>query len=174
MAQRGKGTSRKGDTHIGNQLNDLRARMDHLELQMLDFNGDESERVIDRMHHLEEQTRENCRHLLQIMAKRGALVGEQLETAEIAAQQAERQCKDMECKLRRRGDLERQEASVILRELKEAIVDVDIRASVTVQRLQRFEDEVKQQRSEVNIMVRDQLSEVSALVDEVRSHSEAT
>jgi hypothetical protein len=52
-----KGTS---DTNIGRLITDLSGRVDHLERAFKDLNKGSAERVIDRMHELEEKTRENC------------------------------------------------------------------------------------------------------------------
>ena len=57
MAPKAKGTS---DTVIGRLITDLSGRVDHLERAFKDLNKGSAERVIDRMHELEEKTRENC------------------------------------------------------------------------------------------------------------------
>ena len=49
-----------GEGNLGDQLRDLRQRLDRQEKEILEIKGGESGRMIDRMHELERLTREQC------------------------------------------------------------------------------------------------------------------
>ena len=93
----GKGT-------LGEQLGDLRQRMDHLEKEMLDLKGvDDSGRVIDRKHELEQLTRSNCDRMLQLADARGVELRDKMDQAEEWVEKVEKSADAIEQRLKKQG-----------------------------------------------------------------------
>ena len=83
MGRGGKGAKDAANTTIGRQLNDITARLDHLERMLQDLTPGGSKRVLDRMHELEQVTRQQCIDLLRILETNGNEVMQTFRRAEL-------------------------------------------------------------------------------------------
>ena len=73
--------SKAEDSFIGKKLQNITDRLDHLERKMQDLTKEGSIRVLDRMHELEQVTRDQCNDLLRIMYDKSRDVAERSRSA---------------------------------------------------------------------------------------------
>ena len=137
MSKTSRCSQRKGEdgSLISRQLAELGQRMNHLELCLADLTGEGTKRVLDRMHELEEATRNQCNDLLHIMDVTGRGIDDKIRKAELLVMEADAKCTNIEMVIRRRGDRERKDTTDLLRELKGAISAVDQQATDSFLRL---------------------------------------
>ena len=147
--------NRAATSSLGQQLNDITARLDDLERRMLDLAPETSKRVLDRMHELEATTRNQCNKLMQIMNDCGQELNHTFNKCELLAARAEVKCGNLEDSLRRRADKERQETTAVHEELRAAIAAIDEQATGAVQKLETRLQQTSDQIDRVQAMVAD-------------------
>ena len=165
MGRGGKGAKDAANTTIGRQLNDITARLDHLERTLQDLTPTGSKRVLDRMHELEQVTRQQCIDLLRILEANGNKVMQTFRRAELLVHEAEATCQQLEFNLTRRADKERQETVKVQNELKETIEAIDTRATA---RVQEVEDKLQQAANQI-MEVQTKIVKVTNLCDKTEA-----
>jgi hypothetical protein len=157
-----KARGSRGGSTLGDQLGSLRERIDDLERQMLDIYGDTSARVLTRMHELEDVTRTQCNEVLACFDQRKAKLQEVVAAAEEQCRRAEHLSGNLEQRLRRRADMERQETTAVLEELRQAISQVDVKTADTLARMLSVEQTVQST-----------LFDLQVVAEEARAHGES-
>lgn len=135
------------------QLHGLSERMDHLERRMEDLTADGSQRVLDRMHELEDVTRRQCNSLLGILNEKGESIDKKYKDCELLVVEAEAKCTNMELYLHRRGDKERQETTEVHKELHAVISAIDQQACSAVAELESKIQRTTDQINNLNVTV---------------------
>ena len=149
MARKG---SRPEDSYIARQFKDITARLNYLEHKLADLDPQSSGRVLDRMHELEKCIRKQGNDFLSIVHQRAADIEKTSRHCQDFAEHAELQCSNLESKLARQGDRERQETTAVHRELRDLVQGIDDRASAKMQHTQQQTDRMEKMRAEMQLM----------------------
>ena len=151
MSHRAHG--RQDQNNIGQQLGQIRGRLNYLERRMADLDPQGSQRVLERCTELEELMREHCNKVFAVMKTNGMEILKTMEKADHLVKQAEEKSDNLKANLSQRADKERQETMNLLSQLKATNEGVDMEASNRILELEsKFEhagSQILQARTEI-------------------------
>ena len=153
----------------GAPLSAITERLNYLELRLADITPESSRVILERMVELEKTTRDNCNHAMRNNILYKDMLDQSLKKAEDLMQKAERLEDTLLKRIQRPHDLERQETTAVLAEMKDAIETADakcagiLEASLLVEaRIQGMEVQVQQVLVEAQ-EAKDHMGALSAL-----------
>ena len=129
---RGRRRKEGKGSDVASRLREQDERLDFLELRLADLDPRTSKRTIERVTELEEVTRNNCNHMVEISGVRLGEVREALARAIAISEDLGKLADGIEQRIRRRCDEERKDAVASLSELKSAIDVVDEKVSAAL------------------------------------------
>ena len=159
MSHRAHG--RQEPSNIGNQLGQIRERLNYVERRMADQDPQGSKRVLERCTELEELMREHCNQVFSIMKTNGTEILKNMERAAYLVKQAEEKSDNLKANLSQRADKERQETMLLLNQLKMTVDGLDTQAS---NRILELESKFQQVGSQI-LEARKEIADLTQLCE---------
>ena len=147
-----RGSRPEDSVYIVRQFKEIIGRLNYLEQTLADLDPQSSGRVLDRMHELEECIRKQGNDFLSIVHQRAADIEKTSRHCQELAEQAELQCSNLESKLARQGDRERQQTTAVHNELRDLVQGIDDRASAKMQHTQQQTERMEEMMAEMRLI----------------------